>query len=39
MFDYLSTPEDVKRFIFCVAIGFCLVQAAIEVSKAFRKRT
>lgn len=39
MFDYLSTPEDVKRFVFCVAIGFCLVQAGIEVCKVFAKRT
>lgn len=38
MFEYLSTPEDVKRFVFCVAIGFCLVQAAIEIFKAVGKR-
>lgn len=38
MFEYLSSPEDVKRFVFYVAIGFCLVQAGVEVFKAFARR-
>lgn len=37
MFEYLSTPEDVKRFFFYVAIGFCLLQAGIEFYKTVVK--
>ncbi len=36
MFDYLSTSEDVSRFVYFVAIGFCVLQAAIEVYRAHR---
>lgn len=38
MFDYLSTTADVNHFVFCVAIGFCVLQAVIEVYKAYRNR-
>lgn len=38
MFEYLSTPEDVKRFVFYVMIGFCVVQAAIELYKGLSPR-
>ncbi len=39
MFDYLSTTADVNRFVFYVAIGFCVLQAVIEVYKAARSRS
>lgn len=38
MFDYLSTTADVNRFVFYVAIGFCVLQAAIEIYKVVRRR-
>ncbi|SDD57802.1 hypothetical protein SAMN05216345_111116 [Cupriavidus sp. YR651] len=38
MLDYLSTPEDVKRFVFYALIGFCVLQSALEVYKGVRKR-
>lgn len=38
MFDYLSTTADVNRFVFYVAIGFCVLQAVIEVYKVVRRR-
>ncbi len=38
MFEYLSTPDDVRRFMLYVGIGFCVVQAAIEIYKAVDRR-
>lgn len=38
MFEYLSTTDGVNRYVFYVAIGWCIWEAALVLSKPIRVR-
>lgn len=38
MFDYLSTSEDIQRFVFMVLIGFCVLEGVLSVCAAVKNR-